>query len=121
MNKYDEVVNEKIWNSIKQDGRRTIFSLLHDAVANGLDKKPWMQGDGLGTQVSGRRKLCGDAREEVGAAANFRCPREEEGTSDLVNCLAWGGAVGGFPGNALDLGRVDAQIGQFPACQGAQF
>lgn len=22
---------------------------------------------------------CGDAREEEGAAANFRCPREEEG------------------------------------------
>lgn len=35
-------------------------------------------GDVSGAPVQMRKKRCGDAWEEVGAAANFRCPREEE-------------------------------------------
>ena len=32
----------------------------------------------FGAPGQARNKKCGDSWEEVGAAANFRCPREEE-------------------------------------------
>lgn len=45
-----------------------------------------------------RHKKSGDTREEEGATANHRRPREEEGPSDLcIPLLAVGGLIGAGP------------------------
>ena len=60
-----------VWRDIRSaaSGRRWMPPLLQHRIGQG--------GGGPGLRCIAVLN-CGDAREEEGAAANFRCPREEE-------------------------------------------